>query len=341
MTAPQPTFSELSVTKDSQSKLFIRKVDGNSQSSCNNQEAIPFDNHKLEYNETVATGTAPDGGEETSRPEDPDCPVFCDICLKSFETSFYLKKHKTRIHREKNFQCSECDISFTMKCLLKAHTDAVHQKKFTCTCCEKNWGDKAQLNRHLKSKGENQCMKEKPFSCQYCDKVFVSIGSVNQHVQYTHKNVEGFLCEICNKAFGKKSNMKRHRQKHAGDVSTSSPENCDPGQIELNKLQSVHTASSIMDDIINTIFNNNMVNESKIHMCDQCNSSFKTLSKLKRHTKMHLIDGNNIQCEKCEEIFFSKAQFYEHRPCKIKCPNCEYETLKYCHLRRHIERYHT
>ena len=71
MTAPQPTSSELSVTKDSQSKLVMRKFDGNSQSSCNNQEATPFDNHKLEYNESVATGTAPDGGEETSRPEDP------------------------------------------------------------------------------------------------------------------------------------------------------------------------------------------------------------------------------------------------------------------------------
>ena len=73
--------------------------------------------------------------------------------------------------------CEICDMTFTYKWRLKEHTKTVHKKvkNLNCNLCEKSFGYRNNLERHLKS----------------------------------HENIKSHKCFSCNKSFSQKSHLKR------------------------------------------------------------------------------------------------------------------------------------
>ena len=66
------------------------------------------------------------------------------------------------IHDSKTpFDCSICDIDFSLKCTLRKHVKQIHENKsqHTCLICGHNYSLKCTLKNHIGSVHENKAQK--------------------------------------------------------------------------------------------------------------------------------------------------------------------------------------
>ncbi|XP_074469115.1 uncharacterized protein LOC141754134 [Sebastes fasciatus] len=85
------------------------------------------------------------------------------------------------------------------------------EKPFSCSECDKRFGTKTCLNRHMRShKGE------KPFICSVCRKSFIQSGHLQLHMRI-HTGEKPFICPVCGKRFIQKAHLTHHMAVHTGE----------------------------------------------------------------------------------------------------------------------------
>lgn len=168
--------------------------------------------------------------------EKPKKEYLCEICNKSFTSSYNLKYHLAHHYNLKNFICDQCPNAYNTQSDLNQHK-RTHDKvrgAYTCMDCGEFFDiqykfDAHMKNIHFKLNRINECticnrvlsspwhLKEhqkakhsseiKVFPCLECDKILKTKFSLKIHVDVVHRGLKKYECVVCGKAFGKNINL--------------------------------------------------------------------------------------------------------------------------------------
>ncbi|XP_019740141.1 zinc finger and SCAN domain-containing protein 2-like [Hippocampus comes] len=109
------------------------------------------------------------------------------------------------------FKCSHCDKTFGTKYTLTRHmkSHTAGKKHWKCSQCGRTLGDRRNLRRHMMVH-----TGEKPFMCSICGKRFSQKANLITHTR-THTGEKPFSCTLCSKRFGDRSALIQHKKTHA------------------------------------------------------------------------------------------------------------------------------
>ncbi|XP_037024767.1 zinc finger protein 62 homolog isoform X8 [Bradysia coprophila] len=139
----------------------------------------------------------------------PNKPEQCDIC--GF-ISRSLKSHMLVHTQERNFECDFCGKKFALRASLKNHIFAhINIRPYQCQFCEYS-----SLNSHTVRK--HQFVHVAPTvleTCQICNRQFKTKDNLRSHMD-SHNPKKLFSCDHCDKTFNNLRGLKSHIGVHTG-----------------------------------------------------------------------------------------------------------------------------
>jgi len=150
------------------------------------------------------------------------CDICKQICLTARELFEHLQSH-TENYLGKTSPCEICGKLLKNKYSLKAHVEAVHDKKkgtgeFTCDECGKILKSKASLEYHRRSAHT----QEYPFRCDICGKGFIKYNRMINCIN-NHQGIYKYRCPDCEYKTNKLVQFKEHVNSHTGEKSYFCP----------------------------------------------------------------------------------------------------------------------
>ncbi|XP_061399963.1 zinc finger and SCAN domain-containing protein 2-like [Musca vetustissima] len=326
--------------EDDKDELKEIKLEETMNSSCNEQDpAEDFPNHKtsnsqimedksLDLNDsceferqeslsdTEVSESDIESLDEIDMLHEP-IAIRCDICQKVYHDRHALYTHKRYSHMpdEKKIQCPLCSHRTSRRQALKVHIELKHgpqmaekycnvtpkeRKPFACNLCERSYGRRDDLGRHMKTKHINP--KEKtpkaikdttPFLCAECGKSFSSKKMLNSHLR-VHTGDRPYPCDICDKTFKRVKDVKTHRLIHS-NIQPFQCSDCDKSFIRADKLK-IHMR---------------VHSELRPYKCLECEKTFKYPSVLRTHMYMHT-GQTPFACRTCGEEFSLRTSLNNH-----------------------------
>ena len=144
-------------------------------------------------------------------------PKKCDQCTSVLLTAKDFFEHLQQHGKNylgKTAPCEICGKLLKNKYVLKAHVEAVHEKKtksgqFSCDECGKILGTKASLEYHRKSAH----LQEYPYRCEVCGKGFLKYNRMMTCVN-NHHGIYKYRCTECEYKTNKLLQYKEHMNSH-------------------------------------------------------------------------------------------------------------------------------
>ncbi|XP_070777278.1 oocyte zinc finger protein XlCOF6.1-like isoform X2 [Enoplosus armatus] len=171
-------------------------------------------------------------------------------------------KHDISNSEKESFSCSQCDKTFGHKTNLKRHMKTHSgEKPFSCSFCSKRFNRREHLTAHMRCHSG-----EKPFSCSVCNTSFSHGWSLEKHMR-VHTGEKPFSCSLCSKRFRQRSDLVAHFRIHTGEKPFSCSVFCGKRfsrKGHLTRHMAAHTGE-------------------KPFSCSVCDKSFTWQSQFKRH----------------------------------------------------------
>lgn len=109
-----------------------------------------------------------------------------------------LKIHIKSLHEERKFVCEfnmdgqQCGKRYPTRYDLKCHVNSFHYriKKFQCSVCEMNFSIKKYLENHVRTIHQNKKIQCELCNALICDKIYYK-----RHVQNHHKDLDSSVRE--------------------------------------------------------------------------------------------------------------------------------------------------
>lgn len=244
----------------------------------------------------------PDG--TTAKIRTSESQYQCEVCEKTFPSSFHVKEHMVVHSGAAEYNCTVCGISYKFRSNLNRHMRSKHSRRsFPCTFCRREFSrkdsllfhnvsfHKEELEKHhssFVSSGDSLSVSSKGLQEMSVGKSQDAISLELESLEYLRK-VEGMglFCEYCGKMFNKVSLLEAHLVVHTKEKRFYC-EKCGKGfscksGIISHKI-SKHSASAK-------------------YSCNTCGKCFISNSKLERHKLTHSGGSGKkgYSCSECTE----------------------------------------
>lgn len=165
---------------------------------------------------------------------------------------------------------------------------------------------------------ENTTMK-----CTLCDKTFSKLIIMRRHYHYSHNMTHQFQCPVCKRIFVRLYDlMKHHENRLLFQCDTCKW--CFTSQTELSNHKKQFNETCAL-----------------WHNCEICDKSFKDMSRLQQHKKVHITKESPV-CSYCGKTFSSKESLHVHmnrHTGGFSCSICSKVFHQKIFLRRHMDRH--
>ena len=146
----------------------------------------------------------------------------CEYCTQKFTDPGAVKRHIQSKHLGLKYECSHCGIQFSAKQTLTNHIKTIHEgqpkKTYICTECGKKFTTKTGFDDHFYVHNPHLRIvppKKRPRTrCPECGKDFAGTVGLKAHMDAVHLGLTPYRCDVCGRAFGRKSNLHQHKQNH-------------------------------------------------------------------------------------------------------------------------------
>ncbi|CRL06941.1 CLUMA_CG019621, isoform A [Clunio marinus] len=185
--------------------------------------------------------------------------------------------------------------------------------------------------KSITSNNEQTDESSQYYACEICGKLLKGKHSYNNHINLIHEKKKFRQCDICDRRFINKTDLKLHMKVHI------------PKEFRIKNLQCDHCDKSYdtKQNLKRHLIANHL--KFKLHSCNLCEKSFHSEKSLKLHHVSH--NKRNVQCDypDCEKMFKSNKYMLRHKKVhmkelQVKCPyeDCNKSYAKKENLDLHI-----
>ncbi|XP_062254813.1 zinc finger protein 1035 [Platichthys flesus] len=262
------------------------------------------------------------------------------------------------------YQCSECDESFTDGLLLISHLEdhgrkEQAKKRTTCSKCGRVCANPGNLTRHMLIHETNHnfscpdCPQifsttadlethrtchdlNSPYACKLCNLRFWTRSSLSNHCSEDHP-VDGFSCRFCHKKYSAKKTLSRHyRERHQKEQKELASTLHEKSSTEQQSNNQISTADESDEDEKNGSEDSDS-DSAPYFPCHVCGKTFQTSESLEDHQRCHLGEKPH-ECEECGRCFFQASQLQQHQrmhKSEFQCQACGRGFVSLFALRKH------
>lgn len=215
-----------------------------------------------------------------------------------------FKYHLAHHGNDRPWLCNECPKNYKTKIDLLQH-QRVHDKArdpFNCSICGQYFRTRSNFNTHQRTHSIKG-----PQKCNVCDKVFVNLRS---HIQMVHQKIRHHICQICDKAFGKKSGLDRHIITVHEKMRCWACDLCEKSfgeKAQLLRHRKIHFKPTFEEPDPAQITEDQEVITSKkkrgAMKCGVCKKILNSRAALKRHKLLVHEKKKNLLCDFCPRLF--------------------------------------
>lgn len=133
----------------------------------------------------------------------------CDICGIKYKNQWCLARHRAKSHNAKDFKCPKCPEHFPSQYHKQKHLIKVHDIGHKCTYCGRMFTRNSFMKDHIR----RTHLREKNVVCSVCNERFFDNYLLRMHM-VKHEGQRKFSCDVCGKAFLRRSNLQSHKEMH-------------------------------------------------------------------------------------------------------------------------------
>ncbi|XP_017288743.1 zinc finger protein 1035 [Kryptolebias marmoratus] len=273
--------------------------------------------------------------ESSSSAEKKTVQYQCSECDKSFTDGLllisHLEDHGREEQEKKQNICSMCGKMCSSQGNLEKHMRIhVINQKFSCAHCSKVFPTMSDLEKHKTSHDPN-----KPFFCKLCQQRFWTRPELCDHYRREHAD-DVFYCQFCSKVYPVKKSLAYHYKKwHAKEWKDVRSAGLERGTSE--QLSGSHVSTTGESDEDENEDSDSDSDSAPYFPCHVCGKTFPTSESLEDHQLCHLGEKPH-ECAECGKCFFHASQLQQHRrmhKSEFQCQTCGRGFVSLFALRTH------